>query len=161
MIEKGIQKGNVSLCVSIDAGSKAVHEKVKGVKSFDKVWKHVEKYAKVKNPLAKNSISLKYIIIPNVNDTEEEIELWLKRCIKAGVNKVILNADNNIFIKSGWDNVSEVETNTNLRIVVILAEYFVKRVKELNLNAFLEFNVTAAYQKLNIPIPCLDYNHYI
>ncbi len=156
-IETGLKRGTLSLCVSIDAGSKAVHEKVKGVKSFDTVWRNIKKYAKAKNSLAKNYISLKYIIIPNVNDTEAEIDLWLSRCLKANVNQVVLNADNNIFI----NQYSEEEKQCNLKTVVILSEYFVKRAKDLNLNARLEFNVNAAYQTLNIPIPQLDYNYYI
>ena len=156
-IEKGIKKGNVSLCVSIDAGSKKVHEKVKGVKSYNTVWKHIKKYAKAKNPIQKNYISLKYIIIPDVNDSEKEIELWIKKSIEAGADKLLLNADNNIFIQ---ENSWEIK-NKQLEKVIKLSEYFVKRVIELNINAKLEFNVTAAYQTLNIPIPQIDYNYYI
>ena len=148
-IEKGIKEGYVSLCVSIDAGSKQTHEKVKGVKSFDTVWKHIKKYAKVKNPLMKNRIELKYIIIPDVNDTEEEIELWINRAIKAGVNNLVINADNNIFIKQH----NEEEKQRMLNRVVELSDFFVKKVREKNIRYRTEFNVNSAYRLLNKNIP--------
>ena len=150
MIEKGIRSGNISICVSLDAGSKQMHEKVKGVKSYNKVWKNIEKYAKAKNPLQKNNVTLKYIIIPNINDSEEEIELWILKSLKANVTELILNADNNIFINR--ENFEE-----NLKKVISLSEYFVRRAKELYIQARLEFNVAAAYKTLNIPIPSFDY----
>lgn len=148
-IELGIKKGYVSLCVSVDAGSKGMHEKVKGVKSFDKVWKHIKKYAKVKNPLMKNHIELKYIIIPDLNDSEKEIELWIERSIKAGVNNLVLNADNNIFIQQH----SEEEKTKILKRVVELSDFFVKKVREKNIRYRTEFNVNSAYKILNKDIP--------
>lgn len=148
-IETGIKKGCVSLCVSVDAGSKDIHEKVKGVKSFDKVWKHIKKYAKAKNPLMKNRIELKYIIIPDLNDTEEQIELWINRSIKACVNNLVLNADNNIFIKRH----TEEEKNRMLKKVVELADFFIDKVREKNIRYRTEFNVNSAYRILNRNIP--------
>ena len=131
------------------AGSKEIHEKVKGVKSFDRVWKHVKKYAKVKNPITKNHIELKYIIIPNLNDTEEEIELWINRSIKAGVDNLVLNADNNIFIK----HHSEEEKEKMLKRVVELSDFFIEKVREKNIRYRTEFNVNSAYRILNKNIP--------
>ena len=106
-------------------------------------------------------ILYQYIIIPGVNDTENEIELWLQKSINAGINKVVLNADNNIFIKSKWDEEHHKQSLIEMQKVVDLSEYFVKRVRELNLHAFLEFNVTASYKTLNKEIPNLDYYYYI
>ena len=148
-IETGIKKGYVSLCVSIDAGSKKTHERVKGVKSFDKVWKHIKKYAKAKNPLTKNRIELKYIIIPNVNDTKEEITEWINRSVQAGVDNLVLNADNNIFIKDH----SEERKMEMINKVVELADYFVEKVREKNIRYRTEFNVNSSYRLLNREIP--------
>ena len=148
-IEEGIKKGYVSLCVSVDAGSKQMHEKVKRVKSFDKVWKHIEKYAKAKNPIFKNRIELKYIIIPDVNDSEKEIELWIDKAIKAGVNNLVLNADNNIFINT----YSQEEKERMLKRVVDLSDFFVKKVREKNIKYRTEFNVNSAYIIQNKAIP--------
>ena len=148
-IEQGIKKGCVSLCISIDAGSKETHEKVKRVKSFDKVWKHIKKYAKVKNPIFKNRIELKYIIIPNINDSEKEIELWIDKAIKAGINNLVLNADNNIFIQEH----SQEDKERMLKRVVELSDYFVEKVREKNIRYRTEFNVNSAYKILNRDIP--------
>ncbi len=156
-IEEGIKKGTVSLCVSIDAGSKKIHEKIKGVKSFDRVWKNIEKYSKVKSPITKNYIALKYIIVPNVNDSEEEIEKWIQKSIKAGVNMLILNADNNVFI----NECSKEDKVYKLRTIILLSEYFLRRMKALNIRAKFEFNVEAAYKELNYPIPSFENFFYM
>ena len=156
-IEEGIKKGTVSLCVSIDAGSKKIHEKVKQVKSFDRVWKNIKKYSKVKSPFTRNYIALKYIIIPKLNDSEEEIEKWIQKSIRAGVNMLILNADNNVFIKE----CSREEKLYNLRTIILLSEYFLKRMKELNIKAKFEFNIEAAYKELNYPIPSFENFFYM
>lgn len=148
-IELGIKLGFVSICVSIDAGTKETHEKVKRVKSFNKVWKHIKKYAKVKNPIFKNRIELKYIIIPNLNDSEKEIELWIDKAIKAGVNNLVLNADNNIFIQEH----SQEDKERMLKRVVELSDFFVKKVREKNIKYRTEFNVNSAYKILNRDIP--------
>ena len=148
-IEQGIKKGYVSLCVSIDAGTKHTHERVKGVKSYEKVWKHIKRYAKVKNPIFKNRIELKYIIIPNINDSEKEIELWIDKAIKSGVNNLVLNADNNIFIQE----YSQEDKEKMLKRVVELSDFFVKKVREKNIKYRTEFNVNSAYKILNKDIP--------
>ena len=148
-IENGIKRGTVSLCVSVDAGSKKTHENVKGVKSFDKVWKHIEKYAKVKNPINNNYISLKYIIIPGLNDTKEEIDEFINRAIKAKVDKLLINADNNIFIRQK----DEKEQKAILKKVVEIADHFIERVREHNISYLIEFNVNSAYKLCNLVVP--------
>ena len=86
-IEKGLKNGCVDLIVSVDAGSKQMHEKVKQVKSYDKVWKNLKRYAShQKDPFA---VKVKYILIPGVNDSKEEIELWLKKAKDDGINCVL------------------------------------------------------------------------
>ena len=42
-IEKGLKEGKVDLIVSVDSGSKEMHRLVKGVPSYDKVWKNLKK----------------------------------------------------------------------------------------------------------------------
>ncbi len=86
-IEKGLKKGCVDLIVSVDAGSKQMHEKVKQVKSYDKVWKNLKRYAShQKDPYA---VKVKYILIPGINDRKEEIDLWLNKTKENGINSVL------------------------------------------------------------------------
>ncbi|MCD7779574.1 MAG: radical SAM protein [Candidatus Gastranaerophilales bacterium] len=86
-VEKGLKTGCVDLIVSVDAGSKEMHEKVKQVKSYDKVWKNLKKYAS--NQKDPNAVKVKYILIPDVNDSKEEIDLWLEKAKENGVNCVL------------------------------------------------------------------------
>ena len=86
-IEKGLKNGFVDLIVSVDSGSKEMHEKVKQVKSHDKVWKNLKRYASYqKDPFA---VKVKFILIPGLNDSHAEIDLWLEKAKKAGVNCVL------------------------------------------------------------------------
>lgn len=94
-IEKGLKNGRVDLIVSIDAGSKEMHEKVKQVKSYDKVWKNLKRYASnQRNPLA---VKVKYIVIPGLNDDKKEIELWLKKAKENGINCVLQEIESKWF----------------------------------------------------------------
>lgn len=94
-VEKGLKKGCVDLIVSVDAGSKQMHEKIKQVKSYDKVWKNLKRYAShQKDPYA---VKTKYIVIPGENDSFEEIELWLKKTKENGINIVFLEIESKWF----------------------------------------------------------------
>ena len=145
VIEKGIKQGIISICVSVDAGTKKIHKKVKQVDSYDKVWKNIKKYSKAKNPIFKNYVSLKYIIIPDVNDNFDEIDMFVEKAIKAGVSHIILNADSNIYKK-------EVSPETLDRIIGMTG-FFVSKCHEKNIKMELQFNIRAAYIMRNKTIP--------
>lgn len=94
-VEKGLKNGCVDLIVSVDAGSKELHEKIKQVKSYDKVWKNLKRYAShQKDPYA---VKTKYIVIPDVNDSKDEIDLWLKKTKEAGINCVLQEIESKWF----------------------------------------------------------------
>ena len=147
-IAKGIENGKVSLCISVDAGSKKIHEKVKQVKSYDKVWKNIKKYASLKKPSTDNNIDLKYILVHGLNDTEEEIDLWMKKSLPYA-NMLILNADNNLFIRP---------INPEKRAMIIkkfykLSEYFITQAKKYHINYRIEYNLQTVYLELNKELP--------
>lgn len=103
-IEKGLKTGRVDLIASIDAGSKKMHETVKQVKSFDKVWKNLKRYAShQQDPFA---VKVKYIVIPGLNDNKEEIELWLKKAKENGINCVLQEIESKWFY-ARRDNVPD------------------------------------------------------
>ena len=85
-VEKGLSTGCVDLIVSVDAGTKQMHKKIKQVNSYDRVWKNLKRYAaNQKDPFAVKS---KYIVIPGTNDIKEEIDIWLKKSKENGINCV-------------------------------------------------------------------------
>ena len=83
-ITKALEKGETKLKVSVDAGYKKTWEKIKRVKGFDNVWNNLKKYIKAekKNPNA--HVTIKYIIIPGINDNLKEVKEFIKRALKIG-----------------------------------------------------------------------------
>lgn len=147
-IEEGIKKGKISLCISVDAGSKKMHEKIKQVKSFDKVWHNIKKYAKAKKPSTANNIDLKYILVHGLNDTEQEIELWMKKALPF-TNMLILNADNNLFIRP----INPEKRTLILHKFYDLSEFFIRKAKEYHINYRIEYNLQTVYLELNRELP--------
>lgn len=126
-IIKGIKKGVVKVLVSIDAGSKEVHQKVKQVKSYNSVWKNLKEYAKHQKKGEAN-IKAKYIIVPGLNDTEQEIDLWLNKCKEINITHVVLNLDFNWIMKN---------VNGDLIPLYNLMQFTLNRAYELGMNCEL------------------------
>lgn len=123
-IIKGLKKGVIRILVSIDAGSKEIHEKVKQVKSYDKVWKTLKEYAKAQ-PKGADNVKAKYIIVPGVNDSEEEINLWLEKCNEINIKSVVLNLDFNWIMEN---------VDGELMPLYDLLQFTMKRADELGMN---------------------------
>lgn len=104
---KGIKKGTVSILVSVDAGTKEIHERVKQVKSYDTVWKNIGEYAK-HQPENGNNVRTKYIIVPNLNDKKSEINLWLEKSLEKNIKNVVLNLDFNWVMSNINGNLTDV-----------------------------------------------------
>ena len=126
-IIKGLRKGVVRVLVSIDAGTKEVHEKVKQVKSYDKVWKNLKEYAK-NQPIGADYVKAKYIIVPGLNDTEEEIKIWLEKCKEINIRSVVLNLDFNWIMKN---------VDNDLIPIYNLMNYTQAKAKEMDMNCEL------------------------
>lgn len=94
-IEKALKKGNMEILISVDSGTKETFAKVKGTKHFDRVWDNIKKYAKVqKLPVLVKS---KFIVVPELNDSENEIKLWIEKSKDAGVNIVVIEIESNYY----------------------------------------------------------------
>ncbi len=92
-IYKGIKKGNLKLVVSIDSGTKDLYFKIKKVDKFDSLVKNLKKYAKVLNEKNKTCLTLKYIIIPGINDSVKDIDDWFNLLKDIGVKSIILDSE--------------------------------------------------------------------
>ena len=66
----------INVVISLDSGSREVFKKVKKVDKFKDVCNNIKKY--VSSAHNKKHVGVKYIIIPNVNDTKEEIDKYVK-----------------------------------------------------------------------------------
>lgn len=72
----------IKVVISLDAGSREVFKKVKKVDKFKDVCSNIKKYAQSAAKATPIDLGVKYIIIPNVNDTKEEIDKWFDLCTK-------------------------------------------------------------------------------
>jgi len=62
-----------SLCVSLDSGTREIYERIKRVDAFDAVVANLTKYR-----IFSSNITLKYIIIEDINDNENEIDSFFE-----------------------------------------------------------------------------------
>ena len=130
-IADGLKDGIITLTVSVDAGTKEMHRQVKGVKSYDSVWENLKKYSAVK--ARNNQLVSKYVIVPYLNDIEQEVDIWLQKSVQAGITEFILNADDRILEKELEEDVIK-RTNK-------ISIYFEGKAKEYNLNYDLYANI--------------------
>lgn len=126
-IIKGLKKGVVRTLVSIDAGSREIHRKVKQVDSYDKVWNNLKEYAK-HQPKDADYVKAKYIIVPGLNDSEDEINMWLHKCKDINIKSVVLNLD----FRWIMDNVDK-----DLMPIYNLMQYTLNTAHELGMNCEL------------------------
>lgn len=111
--------------VSVDAGSAEAFEKIKQVPCYDKVRETVRKYALQTTFLGRYLVSAKYIIVPGINDTIEEIESWMKANYDAGLYTTVLDIEEKWYL-ANRGNIP--------KHIFKLIDYAKKRSKQLNTN---------------------------
>lgn len=111
-IAQALKYGEAKLKVSVDAGTKKIYEQIKRVKGYDAVWKNLKKYidSSRKNPNAE--VTIKYIIIPGINDNIKEAKEFIKRCRKVKCERIEINVEffwmNENYDKPISDSLKEV-----------------------------------------------------
>ena len=90
-----MKRGKVDLIVSVDSGTEEMHARIKEVKTYDRVWGNLTNYAKIQQN--RELVKAKYIVIPGVNDTKEEINAWLDKCISCNIGYVIQEIESQWF----------------------------------------------------------------
>lgn len=93
-IQEGLKKGLINILVSTDSGTREIYKKIKLVDKHKDVWKNISKYAK--HQKIDSLVKTKFIIIPSINDTKEEINEFLKRNKEAGIKYICID------IEIGW-----------------------------------------------------------
>ena len=95
--------------------------------SYDIVWKNLREYAK-NQPKDTDFVKSKYIIVPGINDSETEINIWLEKCKEIGLKSVVLNLDFNWLMKN---------VNNDLIPIYNLMKYTQDKAKKLDINCEL------------------------
>ena len=128
-ISEALKQGCINLTISVDAGSEEVHKQVKRVSSFEKVWKNISEYSKAQEFSGKyNQIWLKYLVVPNVNDKESEMDKFIDKVQEYNIRCVALsldmfwyeqhkNEDNSLLI-SKFDYFCDIATKAGLSLHV-------------------------------------------
>ncbi len=145
-IEKGIKANAISLMISIDAGTKKCHEKVKGVKSFDKVWHNFQKYSHVKPKDYSMRLCTKYVIVPGVNDSKEELFEFIKQSKKHGATQIAINVYNQLLNEMNYDEKL-------MQHLVDITDSAVEEAKKNQISYMLFPNIEYVYSKLGLKLP--------
>ena len=90
-IVNGLADNTFNVCISPDAGSREKYRQIKRVDCFENVWNNIAKY--VQSAANTNDVKVKYIIIPDVNDTQKDIDDFFAMAEKTGVTSVCLSVD--------------------------------------------------------------------
>ncbi len=91
-IERGVNEGKLIVAVSVDSSSKEIYEKIKQVPTYDAVWKNIRAYAASQGE-NKYKAKTKYIIMPGINDIDEEYKRWIDMSCEAGVRSIIIDIE--------------------------------------------------------------------
>ena len=103
MLEKLLTHDTVKvrIVVSLDSGSREIYKKIKLVDKFDEVCKNIKKYAAAAKKKLPEAVGVKYIIIPKVNDTIEEIDKFFDLCVfKLGVTYLMADIEENWYVRN-------------------------------------------------------------
>ena len=93
-IEKGLKEDILNILVSTDSGTEKVYKRIKLVNKHKDVWKNIKRYAK--HQKIDSLVKTKYIIIPDINDSKEEIAEFINRNKEAEVKYCCID------IEIGW-----------------------------------------------------------
>lgn len=147
---------SAAIVISIDSGSKETFQKIKGTKFYDIVMNNIKRYLAHSNK--KNFVISKYILLPNYNDSSEEIDKWLKNCKKIGLVEVQFDAEHSVSSSENCENKKYI--NRTLKML----EYAQNAAKKYNIKvvSFLAFmnRAKAIYNEQVKKHKALDYTLY-
>ena len=92
IVQKLLAKKKASLNMSLDCGCRETYKLIKRIDKFNDVIRNLKKYVKASksdNP----EINVKYIILKNVNDNENEIKSFIKKMKEIGITRVSLHLE--------------------------------------------------------------------
>lgn len=117
-LEKGLKEGKIHLVVSVDSGDKDMYKKIKNVDCYETVRDNIKKYALCKTSSGEANVSAKYIIIPGVNDSKQQIDKWLAANAEDGLSYTILDIEENWYNENFQNippNIFELLKYTKMR----------------------------------------------
>ena len=132
-LAKGIEKGQITLVLSSDSGTKEMYQKIKQVEGFDIFWENAKRYAEHQPKDNKHLVATKYILIPELNTKKSEINKWFNLNKKAGIKCVAGDVEDNECAKLRNENKNFP------RYLYNLSKYIVNKADDLGFH-FLFYN---------------------
>lgn len=106
-IERAVRENACKLFISTDSGNEELYKKIKNVDMFNECWNNIKKYCNAQDD-NKNSVCVKYIIIPKVNDTKECIDEFFVKVKEVNAGVVVTDIERNWY-KLYCDDESRVK----------------------------------------------------
>lgn len=126
-IEKLILLNKCNLIISLDSGNSILYKKIKNVDKFYNIIDNVKRYCEAQSKtIEPTSVSFKYIIIPGVNDTEENILEFLLIAKSIGVNAVRCEVEHSWYKQNKF-------CKDKIKDILHLIHFFDKKSKEISL----------------------------
>lgn len=138
IVERGIKEGRVNIVVSVDSGTRLAFEKVKRFDFYDNVWENIKKYAAVQPET--DRVKTKFILVPYINDSKEEIDAWINKSIEVGVKHLAFDVEM-MWYNSNKENIPEY--------IYELVKYTLEKIRENNLDVELIDRGYILSQKIN------------
>lgn len=148
-LSNALKKGIAKVVISQDAGFEETYKKIKNTDLCSTVWKNTHLYS----TQLSDAVLSKYVIIPKVNDSKKEIDEWLKKSAKSGVQTVILDIEHDYYN----ENTKNIKNTLHL---LSLCEYVYSKAEQLGLNVELYNAARYLYQKYKKIAPFLRYKNY-
>ena len=104
-IRDGLKKGVVTVVISPDSATEEIYKTIKRVNKSKDVWKNIQHYRKDLKPEFANLVKVKYIIIPGVNDSLDEIEEFFNKIKKLDIKSIIVDVEYT-YANKNMDNIS-------------------------------------------------------
>ncbi|MBR6163207.1 radical SAM protein [bacterium] len=123
-VREGLKKGRVSIIISPDSATKEVYEKIKRVDKSDTVWGNIAHYRKNLPEIYQKMVKVKYIIIPGVNDTLDEVDAYLRKIKELDIRSIIVDVE----YSYANNNLKEISPH-----VYMLMDYFENYAQSNNL----------------------------
>ncbi len=119
---EALKKGMGNVVISLDSGTYDTYKKVKQVDKFNIVCENIKKYAQA----SPDNVIIKYIIIPGINDSIDEINQFFKLMKNFNINTVALDIEVRYARKYNNKDVS--------LHIYLLADYFNNKAKKSKIN---------------------------
>lgn len=137
-IYNALKQDKCQILTSIDSGCAETYKQIKRVPCFNDVKETIRKYASA-SPNANSNITLKYILLKDINDNIPEIEKWLFLTRELNVKNVQLDVEYSNGCLDEKKNIPEHYYK--------MYDYLEKRANELELNLFVSNQIKAFLKK--------------